>query len=74
MLNNHKYCIKELLKKAPGKYGTNYYLLVSKLDVNHRTLDRWMALPKDSKSSIPSDELYTIADFLQVKPDQLLNR
>ena len=69
-----KYTIFERLKQKPGVYRSNLYQLAIKLDKHVTTIENWMRIPAESHSSIPSDELYQIADFLNVNINDLINR
>lgn len=68
-----KYNICYRLKKLPGSTMLNRYRLCIAIEVHEETLTRWMAITKDNKFSIPSDQFYLIAEFFKVKPDELLN-
>jgi len=73
MCVNPKYNIRRRLLKLPGTFQENMYKLCIEVGIHHRTLERWMALKKGDRFSIPSDEFYLIAHFLACNPNDLIN-
>ncbi|GEM_PF-2962803 len=69
-----KYSIMRKLKEMPGTYRDNCYSLCLHIGISVRTLDNWMKYTIDSKSSIPLETAYKIANFFKCTPDELMNR
>ncbi|MGZ3999595.1 MAG: hypothetical protein ACXVIY_03155 [Mucilaginibacter sp.] len=68
-----KYTIKRKLYGLPGEYRDNFYLLCVAVKRSIKTVNHWMDVKKGDAFSIPSDEFYLIADFLQCSPTELIN-
>jgi hypothetical protein len=69
-----KYNIGRRLKELPGVYRENCYLFCVYVGVSTRTLENWVKLPVDTKTCIPSDTLFLVADFFKINPIHLLNK
>lgn len=69
-----KYTLKRRIASLSGSYRANKYLICAKVDVCLRTLESWMEIKKDESKSIPSDQLFELADFLSCNPSDLLNK
>lgn len=68
-----KYNIKKRLLKLPGEYYKNRYQLCLLIGITDRTLIRWIETKIDQHFSIPTDQFYEIAGFLDCNPTDLIN-
>ena len=70
-----KYRLAELIKKQQtGMFRDNCYLICIHLGISTKTLENWMKIKKDERSSIPSDSLFGLAEYFSVNPSDLLNK
>jgi hypothetical protein len=67
-----KYNITKRLQLLPGSFMQNRYRLCIELNIHDDTLIRWMATRKNDQFSIPADQFYKIAAFLNCTPTELL--
>lgn len=70
---NLKYSIKNKMLKLPGTFRQNTYKAAIELDISLQTLNKWMGLKKGDKYSIPTDQFYLLASFLDCNPIDLIN-
>ena len=59
--------------KLPGTHRSNLYKIALEIDVSLQTLHKWMGLQKTDKYSIPTDQFYLLASYLDCNPTDLIN-
>jgi len=73
MCADPKYLIRKKLLKMPGNYRHNLYSLAIKANRSAQTIEKWAKIDKNSKSDIPTGDIYILASFFKCNPNDLIN-
>lgn len=68
-----KYTIRERMVRLDGTLRENIFEACTKIGVSQSTFYNWMNTPENSKFSIPTDQFYKLASFLNCNPTELQN-
>jgi transcriptional regulator with XRE-family HTH domain len=72
--NRYKYLLHKHLNELPhGQYKITVKQLPKKLGISAETFRKWKYIKKEGKATIPADKLAIIANFFQIRIEEIFN-